>query len=77
MEKFFQVTFVQILSIVKKTGEEIYENMIQERLYPESTTKVFDPLKKVLLKVFKNAEKENKVKMPDRVLKFSDNANLW
>ena len=61
----------------EKTGQEIYENMIKERLHPESTTKVFDPVKKFLLNVFKNAAKKNKVKMPDRVLQLSDDANLW
>ena len=47
----------------EKTGDEIYENMIQERLYPKSTTKVFDRLKKVKsLQVCYKKEKSEKAR---------------
>ena len=61
----------------EQIGRKIYDEQEKEMLQPASTVGVFDPIKKVKLKTFKSCNAKTKVKLKDRTIQLSEDANLW
>lgn len=57
--KVFDIDVAQAVVNCERIGSEIYDQMVKERLQPESSVAVFDPIKKVQLKTFKCQQKNN------------------
>ena len=69
-DKVFEADVAQAVVNCEQVGNEIYDQMVLERLQPGSTIGVFDPIKKVQLKTFKQASKKITVKLKDRVIQL-------
>ena len=57
-DNVFEADVAQAVVNCEQVGNEIYDQMVLERLQPGSTIGVFDPIKKVQLKTFKQASKK-------------------
>ena len=58
------------------TGMRVYNEFVEERLKPNSTKSINDPLKKVMLKTCKSAIKPRKIKVNDKTKELRGNGNL-
>ena len=55
----------------------VYNEFVEERLKPNSTKYINDPLKKVMLKTCKSAIKPRKIKVNDKTKELRGNCNLF
>ena len=61
----------------EKTGNMVYKQFIDERLKPNSTKSIHEPLKKVMLNTCKSAIKPKKLKINDKTKELRGNCNLF
>ena len=61
----------------EQIGRKICDEQEKERLRTDSTVGIFDPTNKVKLKTFKSCNAKTKVKLKDRTIQLSVDANLW
>ena len=59
------------------TGMRVYNEFVEERLKPNSTKSITDPLKKVMLKTCKSAIKPRKIKVNEKTKELRGNCNLF
>ena len=59
------------------TGMRVYNKFVEERLKPNSTKSITDPLKKVMLKTCKSAIKPRKIKVNEKTKELRGNCNLF
>ena len=55
----------------------VYNEFVEERLKPNSTKSITDPLKKVMLKICKSAIKPRKIKVNEKTKELRGNCNLF
>ena len=61
----------------EKTGNLVYKQFIDERLKPDSTKSIHEPIKKVMLNTCKSAIKPKKLKINDKTKELCGNCNLF
>ena len=61
----------------EKTGNMVYKQLIDERLKPNSTKSIHEPLKRVMLNTCKSAINPRKLKINDKTKKLRGNCNLF
>ena len=61
----------------EKTGNLVYKQFIDERLKPDSTKSIHEPIKKVMLNTCKSAIKPDKLKINDKTKELRGNCNLF
>ena len=61
----------------EKTGNLVYKQFIDERLKPDSTKSIHEPIKKVMLNTCKSAIKPKKLKINDKTKELRGNCNLF
>ena len=61
----------------EKIGDMVYKKFIDERLKPNSTKLIHEPLKKVMLNTCKSSIKPKKLKINDKTKELRGNCNLF
>ena len=61
----------------EKTGNMVYKQFIDERLKPNSTKSIHEPLKRVMLNTCKSSIKPKKLKINDKTKELRGNCNLF
>ena len=62
---------------VETIGKKMYKDFIGERMKPDSTINIFDPLKKASIKTFKSANKSKSIKVNSKIVDLKENCNLF
>ena len=58
-------------------GQALYEHFIKERLQPDSTFGLFEPLTKAKIKTFNTFNKKKSVKLEDKVVILKGNCHFF
>ena len=61
----------------EETGNKVYKQFVDERLKPESTKSIHEPIKKIMLQTCKSAIKGKKIKVNDKTKELRGNCNLF
>ena len=61
----------------EETGNRVYKEFVDERLKPESTKSIHEPIKKIMLQTCKSAIKAKKMKVNDKTKELRGNCNLF
>ena len=61
----------------EKTGMELYEQFVMERLQPDSNVEIFSPLKRANMRICKNANKSRNVKVHDKIVELRSDCDLF
>ena len=61
----------------EETGNRVYKEFVDERLKPESTKSINEPIKKIMLQTCKSAIKAKIVKVNDKTKELGGNCNLF